>query len=509
MRSSNLLPCLLAILPLALGALAPPASARAQEEVRARGLTHVRVLGQLDAGTLALLHRAIDEAAARGDRLLIEIDTPGGEIELMWRLANELLDAGGRGVPTVGWVNTRAWSAGALLALACERLYLRPHAGIGSAQVVEFGIDGLRSRSPDVQLGEKLDSTVRSAFRGVAERRGRPPSLAEAMVDPDVAVHEVRVDGERRFLTSAEWDALRERREVRFEFVRTVVEEGQLLNATGSEAVALGLADGTADTFEDVVLMVQGEPATATLVERRPSEELASFLYSYGFLFLLLGLVLGYVEFKAPGFGVFGVLSIACFAVFLFGRYLVGLADVGHVVLIALGFVLLAVELFLVPGTLWAGLLGLVLVAGGVVWSFVGPGAGLGEALSREIFLDEALSLALATSLAVALAALLSRLLPSTPIYRHLVLDPGAAGGVSAGAMPEARDAHARMARVGGVGRALTALRPVGKVMLDADPHLEYEARSNGPTLERGSRVRVVEVQASGRLLVEPVGPAD
>lgn len=492
---------LLAFLPL----LALPPRASAQTEVRVPGLTHVQVQGQLDAGTLALVHRAIGEAQERGDRLLLEIDTPGGEIELMWRLANEVLDADERGVPTVGWVNTRAWSAGALLALACERLYLRPHAGIGSAQVVEIGLGGLQAGSPDAKLGEKLDSTVRSAFRGIAERRGRPPALAEAMVDSEVGVHEVRVDGERRFVTGAEWDALRGDRKGTLEFVRTVIDEGQLLNATGSEAVALGLADGTADTLEELVLLVQGEPGLPTFVARKPSEDLASFLYSYGFLFLLLGLVFGYIEFKVPGFGIFGVLSVACFAVFLFGRYLVGLADLAHVLLIGAGFALLAAEIFLVPGTIWAGVTGLVLIAGGIVWSFVGPGPGLGEALSREIFLDDALSMLAATALALVMAWLLSRFLPQTPLFRRLALDAGEAGSAFAGAMPEARDAHARAARVGALGRALTALRPVGKVVLDADPALEFEARSSGAGLDAGSPVRVAEVQPSGRLVVDAV----
>ncbi len=490
---------------LALLLLAATPRAQAQAETRAPGLTRVQVQGQLDAGTLALVHRAVGEARERHDRLLIEIDTPGGEIELMWRLANEVLDAGERGVPTVGWVNTRAWSAGALVALACERLYLRPHAGIGSAQVVEFGLGGPQPGSPDAKLGEKLDSTVRSAFRGIAERRGRPPALAEAMVDPDVGVHEVRVDGARRFVTSTEWDALRASRPGTLEFVKTVNDEGQLFNATGTEAVMLGLADGTADTLEELVLLVQGEATAPTLVERKPSEDMASFLYSYGFLFLLLGLIFGYVEFKLPGFGVFGVLSLVCFGVFLFGRYLVGLADVAHVILIGAGFALLAAEIFLVPGTVWAGVTGLLLIAGGIMWSFVGPGAGLGEALGREILLDEAISFVAATFLALVVAWLLSRLLPRTPLYARLALDAADAGSTLAGAMPEARDAHARAARVGALGHALTALRPVGKVVLDADQTLEFEARSSGVGLDARTRVRVVEVQPSGRLVVEAV----
>jgi membrane protein implicated in regulation of membrane protease activity len=106
-------------------------------------------------------------------------------------------------------------------------------------------------------------------------------------------------------------------------------------------------------------------------------------------------------------------------------------------------------------------------------------------------------------------ALVLSRFLPKTPILRALVLAPAGPGDAVAfgGAMPESADAHARAARVGAVGVATSALRPVGKVELDDARALEFEARAVGALIERGTRVRVVETSA-GRLVVEPVESA-
>jgi len=226
-----------------------------------------------------------------------------------------------------------------------------------------------------------------------------------------------------------------------------------------------------------------------------------------GPVLLILGLVLAFVELKAPGFGVPGILSACCFAALLLGRYLVGLAEIAHVVLIAAGIVLLAVELFLVPGTIWVGLLGAACVFAGFVWSGVSSGAGFEYEMDRSIALDSAFSAALAALVALVLMLLLSRVLPKTPLYSRLAVAPADPRAARASALPEAEGAHAAAARAGAAGVALTDLRPVGKVALDGARELEFEARSSGPEIGRGARVVVVEA-AGGRLLVEALPDA-
>jgi len=468
----------------------------------AAGVTRVRIDGALDVGTQALLRRAIDEAEERGDRLVLELDTPGGEIELMWQLANALLDASDAGIQTAAWVDDRALSAGALVALACERVYMRSHATIGSALPVSVGPGGLMPVAEDEEVREKLSSALRAEFRGVAERRGRPGILAEAMVDPELEVVEVRVEGELRLLSSGELDDLRERG-TPHEFLRTVVARDELFNATGSEAVALGLADGLAESRDELWAKLGLSGARETVLVRARSESLASWLVALSPLLLIAGFVLMYLELKTPGFGLPGSLGLACFAIVLGGQYLVGLADIPHVILIAAGAALIAAELFLLPGTLWLGLAGALSIVGGLIWSFAGSRVGLDYALDRAIVIEESLRVFGSGFVALLVIWGLSRVLPYTPVLGRMVVGPDTVG--PAAAMPEAGGVHGRAAHVGGKGRALTALRPVGKVALDADATLEFEARAEGAEVARGARVRVVEVQPSGRLVVEPL----
>lgn len=467
------------------------AAQQGESDAAPRGVTHLLVQGELDKGTLAHLERGVRHARAQGHRqLVVELDTPGGEITLMWRLAKSLRNASESGLQTVVWVSGNATSAGSLVALAADRLYMRTASTIGSATPVTFGPEGM-SEAP-----EKIRSVVRAQFRAIAEERGRDPNLAEAMVDPAVAVYEIRGARGREFVSGQQWNDLRLSSEVP-ELVGTIVREGELLNATGPEAVRLGLADGLAQSLRELVSVLGCSDCAIVTLERRRSEDALGFLARITPVLLLLGLWLGYTELKAPGFGLPGILAIVCFAVALVGQYLVGLADAPHLVLVAFGVALVAVELFLLPGTIWFGLIGGLCVLGGLVMAQLGPGFEFSQPLDRQILLDAAFQLVLLALAALAGLWALARFLPEAPGLRHMVLAPDARPSF-AEALPEAR---AGAARVGAVGLAETPLRPVGRVLLDADPVHAFEARADGEWIAAGARVRVLEV-AAGRLVV-------
>jgi membrane-bound serine protease (ClpP class) len=241
------------------------------------------------------------------------------------------------------------------------------------------------------------------------------------------------------------------------------------------------------------------------VVHRQRSEELAAWLDRLVPLLFIGGLVLAFIEIKMPGFGLPGIGSIACFALLLFGRYLVGLADIPHLVVVAVGVILVAVEIFLVPGTLWAGVLGGLLVIGGLIWANLGPGYGLEYPLDRDLAIDSAFETMLWSAFAAVMMLVISRYLPRTPIMNRLVLD---AGGSGAGTSPgDASGAHeiVEALRPGTLGTALTDLRPVGKVQLDGDGR-EFEASCPGGALESGTRIAVIRIHATGRLEVEAAG---
>src|SRR5690606_29751625 len=131
-----------------------------------RAATHVVVQGELDPGTLAHLERGVRHALAAGHRhLIVELDTPGGEITLMWRLAKSLRSASESGLLSVVWVSGNATSAGSLIALASDRLYMRTASTLGSATPVTFGAEGMK------EAPEKVRSVVRAQFRAIAEER--------------------------------------------------------------------------------------------------------------------------------------------------------------------------------------------------------------------------------------------------------------------------------------------------------------------------------------------------
>ena len=472
-------------------------------------LVHVRIEGQLQAGTQSLITRALREARS-GATFVVELDTPGGPVDRMFQIGLAIDAAAKDGVETVAWINRWASSAGSYVAMSCSRIYMVSHATIGSATPVIAVPLGGAAEIPDGDMREKQYSQLRSDFRGWAEAHGYNGALAEAMVDRDVIVHEVHVYStdedrdrpvEERLLTDTEFANLQAQGVQATRFA-THVGAGELCNLTGEEAYALGFTHGIRDSFDELTSKLGFEPDQIVSIEPTRSEELANLLDSVKWLLLVAALLAAYVEFKVPGFGVFGILSIVCFAALLFGRYLVGLADSLHMVAVGLGIVLIALELFVFAGQIWPALIGSLLVIGGLVSANIGPLEGLQHELGRALALATTSNLVLGAFTALIGAWVLARFLPKTPLGSKMILAPegaafaAATAGPSGGVQP--------VARVGRTGRAVTDLRPVGKMTIDGDDGREHEARSAGTAIERGARVRVVEV-SFGRVVVEAV----
>ncbi len=246
---------------------------------------------------------------------------------------------------------------------------------------------------------------------------------------------------------------------------------------------------------------------TVSRVERMRSEELAAFLQSISAILLAAGVMLLWLELQTPGLGLAGGLAALCFALVFFGRYLTGLADVPHFLLMGLGVALLVVELFVVPGTLWFGILGGIALLAGFVWSGLGPGLPLGTDLERSIVFDELYTNLLAIVIGIVLGLITAPLLPRIPFLARVLVAGGQGRDATsefASGVGELAGRRREVARIGAPGRALTHLRPVGKVVLDDLAGEEFEALVEGLSLEPGARVRVSELR-TGRLVVEPL----
>lgn len=291
------------------------------------GAVHrVEVSGEIDLGLAPFLQRALREAAADdADAVLIEIDTPGGRLDAVLQMREALLRSP---VPTIAYVDGTAFSAGALVALACEQIHLAPGAVMGAATPVDGGTGA--------PADEKVISAVRSAFRATAEQRGRDPRVAEAMVDPDV-----EVEG--------------------------LVGRDALLSLTASEALEWGIGDSVAEDRD--ALLAALDLADAPLVETRPdlAERLVRVITNpvLAGLLLTLGMWLVLGDLLSGGVGLAATVGAALLATFFWGHLLAGLAGWEDIVLVVLGVVLLLVEVFVVPGFGIPGLLGLVSLLGG------------------------------------------------------------------------------------------------------------------------------------------------
>jgi membrane-bound serine protease (ClpP class) len=404
-----------------------PSAAQAPALELGPGPVHVVVVdGEIDLGIAALLERAVREAVADdAAALVVRIDTPGGRLDAVLRMRDALL---GAAVPTVAFIDRDAFSAGALVAIAAEAIWVAPGAVIGAATPV-LG-DG---SSAD----EKTLSAVRAVFRSTASERGRDPLVAEAMVDPEIIVEGLVRRGE---LVTMDVAQARERG-----YADGVVADLDAL------LVALGLDDRTR---VDVV------PALAErLVRVLTSGIVAGLLLTVG-IWLLVGDVLG-----GGGLGLGAALGAAAIATFLFGHLLAGLAGIESVVLIVLGIILILVEVLVLPGVGVVGVSGVLALLGGATLAMVDRDV---EIVPREAFIAAfnvaGLAFLAAVGLLVGVLLLIGR---GTRVKgadaprverrgNRLVLGTDVGGAHEAGLL-------------GAHGVALTDLRPAGAAEIDGE----------------------------------------
>lgn len=475
----------------------PPPVAPAAEPL----VAVVKLEYEIDVRTAALTRRAINRALEQKAAIvLLEINTPGGSVDYLREIVADIQRAQASGARTVAYVTAWAKSAGALIALACDDIYMAPGATIGSAMPIV----------PGKELGdaerEKYVAAIKSDFRAQAERTGRSAALAEAMVDLDVELLEIEVAGVRRLISRVELDRLiadaaahgRPDEVVQLGIVKPA---GKLLDITVREAVQWGVARAEAATRERVLDQIL--PGSRRVAEFAPtwSEHLAAWLTNpavKGLLFLV-GLVSLYVEFKAPGLSIPGLIGVACFALFFFGHLTVGLADAWEVLIFALGLGLLAVEIFVLPGFGVAGVLGILLMIAGLVLAqvpFVWPSGDF--AASQWVMLVRTTGqTSLALMLGVGGMVGAAVLLPRTPLGKRLMLRaPAVEAGQHGSAAPSAAEEW-----VGKSGVAETDLRPAGRVRI-GDARLDVI--TEGGWCDAGAAIEVVGTRGNA-LLVRPL----
>ena len=446
--------------------------------------------GAIDKGLLFVFRRAFSEVARlKPAAVIIELDTPGGALRETEEIISWMRSADTR---IYAFVRPRALSAGAIISLGTDGIFMAPGSRIGSAMPIMMNPLGGGVQEMPEGLNEKILSDTRSLVRGLAQENGYDEEVAMAMVDRS-----------REFSIGE----------------RIVCSEDELLNLTAKEAIEIVpprteplLAKAIVDDLDVLLEHVGLGGATVVRFEEEESEKLARWITLIGPLLLALGAMGIYMEIKTPGFGVPGILGIALLSIYFFGHYVAGLAGVEDIVLVLIGLVLIALEVFVIPGFGVAGVLGLLCFGAGLFMGLIPhiPKApvGLPEMESLKpvkilaVYLRVALrDLAVSGGIGAVGLYLLAKILPKTPLYRALVLDTALTrdeGYVSGGGV-------GHESCVGRCGVAMTSLRPAGTGVFGDE---RLDVMSSGDLIPKGTAIVVTEVRGTS-IVVEKQPPGD
>lgn len=441
------------------------------------------------------VEREIRRAKSSGVNLIIfEIDSPGGELMTSLQMAHAIADLDGKKIRTVAYVPKMALSGAAIIALGCDEIVLQQHAKIGDAAPISIRPGEQFERAP-----EKILSFLREELKTLAEKKGRPSGLCQAMADKDLDVFQVthRENGRVSYLTDEEI-AVSNGEWIKGRIVPECQGEN-LLTVDAQRAHELKLAEApVADEDELRQRMGIPEGEIPQAVGRTWVDTLVWFLNSPGItvLLLLAGSVLIYLELHTMT-SFFGVASAFCFMLFFWSRFLGGTADVLEIVLFLFGVCLILMEIFVVPGFGVFGITGAFAILASLVLAsqtFVLPTTS--SEMTQMTKSLGTLSIALVSVIGV--AVVISKYLPEMPLLKHLILSPP---DPSAGSDLEAP--RLRPDVLGGTvaaglewllnqeGEAFTTLRPAGKARFGEQV---FDVQSQGDFVDPGQKVIVTEV---------------
>ncbi|NGX51012.1 MAG: hypothetical protein K1060chlam2_00869 [Chlamydiae bacterium] len=477
------------------------------------GYLHVGSDRSIDQSTYIYLKFALKEFVERKVRFVVlDLNTPGGEVFAALKIVDLLqkLDIQ-YNIPVVAFIHDWAVSAGAMLAYSCRFIAIEPNSIMGAAEPVIAAQGGQA-----VTASEKVNSALRAEFANLATFYGRDPLIAEAMVDKDI----ILVIRNHQVVKLRDEDEMRNSDSL-------ITGKGKLLTLNARQLIDYGVAD-----FE----VEQRSLPPITEAEREagawPAEKMLLFQQPYlakipnavivdfkdwrvGFFSILshpvvasllfIGLVLGlYIEINTPGFGIPGAIGLACLFLILLSSFASQAINWIEVIILAVGLLLLALELFVIPGFGVAGILGIIFMIVGL-FALMLPGLGSFNIFDPETFrlVGEAFVERLAwLSGALIFAILVIIILAKFFSHRYfrfskLVLrgeqdrSEGYVSGIPLSMMPK-EGAH---------GETVTPLRPSGKVQIGEEL---FDAITQGSFLKANVAVEVLRIEGN-KVVVEPI----
>jgi membrane-bound serine protease (ClpP class) len=432
----------------------------------------VPLRGEVAPSLLGFLRRAVKTAESNeASAIIFDMNTYGGRLDTATDIVNALNQTK---IPTYTFINTNAGSAGSLIAIATQRIYMAPVSAIGAA-------------APILPTGEDLPATAKektisywsALIRGSATKNGHNPDVAEAFMNKD---KEIKIGD------------------------RIVHPKGAVLTLNAQEATERIngkplLAEGVADSVSDLIKKA-GLKGNEVTIEPTGFEQIAFWITALAPLLLLGGILGAYLEFKIPGVTWPGIISAICFALFFLGHYLAGLAGWEVVALFILGMVLVLIEiLFFAHSTIVFGVVGVFLMLASLLWTMIDRYPGQNFFPTGKMLAMPLLNMFIAIMGSFIIIALLARYLPRTSIYRRFALmDSNPPGPSLAGAPRQFATALALAA--GMQGTAVTVLRPSGKArfadhVVDVVTEGEFIAAQTPVTVVQTDGMRVVVKSAA------------
>ncbi len=463
----------------------------AKEPVKYNRGVIIRFQGEILPGLETYLYRKLDAAKQLGaDLVILEIDSPGGRLNESLEIAEYLqkLDW----AHTVAYIPREAISGAAIASLGCDEILMAPHARIGDAGAIVMGKDSLFQLAP-----QKMISYLAPALRSLAEAKHRPPALAEAMSDKDLKVYHVRnlKTGLETYISERDLKAKPDD----WKNLGAVPASGndRFLALTGREAAEVGLADALIGNREELAKRYSlGELHVIEPTGVDIAVELLNGWLITGLL-LIVGLTGLYMEVMSPGHGIGGLVAGACFLLLFWSHFLGGTAGWLEVLLFILGIACIAVEIFLLPGTIVPGLVGAALILLSLV--MISQGFLIPET-PRELhtLAGTMAMIVISCSIFVAAAVVLTRRMDSLPLLNRLMLAPPAKETATEKLLATNGTTGPG---VGDLGVAHTPLRPGGKGRFGEQT---IDVLACGDFFDRGTPIRVVRVTGN-QVLVEAV----
>ncbi|MBF8436015.1 nodulation protein NfeD [Halanaerobiaceae bacterium Z-7014] len=407
--------------------LAAPVSAR---------VYFIPLHGDVDPGMATFLNRGLEEALEnQAELVIVDVDTYGGLVDSGISIRDQLVNYPGE---IVAYISNRAWSAGTLVALGADRIYMSEGSSMGAAETRPYD--------------EKYISALRSEFAATAERRGRDPEIAAAMVDADIEIEDV-------------------------------IESGKLLSLTSSQAVELGFADGRFANFDEFLGYLGYSDADLTRIEKTGLESFAGLITNpFVSVFLLsLGIIALIGEALIPGFGVSGTIGVASLALFFSGYLIQGYAGMGLVVLFLAGLLLIAIEIFVIPGFGFTGITGIAAIFASLFFIF--PDSSMAWTIMAAVLVLSTIG-----------TIILIKFFGTSYFWRRISLGESLTTETGYVSSKDYKDL------VGKTGRTVSTLRPAGIADFDGE---RIDVVSEGGYIEAETTVIVVKVEGR-RVIVKP-----